>query len=146
MIINDLKFHHIGVATKNIEKEFLSYEKINYKKESKIFIDKIQNIKDIFITSTNSPRLELLETYDFNAKDSAGGINYFVKNNIKMYHFAYETKNIENDVIKYEKEFNAKIIVPITNAQYFNRICFLILKNMFIIELVELREVNEYLI
>ncbi len=142
MIINDLKFHHIGVATKNIEKEFTFYEKLGYKKESRNFIDETQNIKGIFITAHNSPRLELLETFN----SHVGGIDYFVKNNIKMYHFAYETQNIENDILKYEKEFNAKIIVPITNATYFNRICFFMLKNLFLIELVELKEKNEYLI
>ena len=129
--MDNFKLHHIGVATKNIEKEFKYFSSLGYKKESDIFNDYNQKIKGVFIVAGNQPRLELLENLDGNGPLT----NYLNKGN-KFYHFAYETKNIEQDF----KEFvnnGALVICPIIDATYFKKVCFLMLKNMMLIELVE---------
>ncbi len=129
-----LKLHHIGVATRNIDKEFDVFSMLGYEKCSDIFEDSTQQMKGLFIKANNQPCLELIEgTGETNPVKS-----HILKGN-KFYHFAYETKNIENDLMNFVKNKNAKIIVPITKATYFEKICFLLLPNMMIVELVQLR-------
>ena len=43
--MDNMKLHHIGVATKNIEREFVIFKKLGYKKSSEVFVDEIQKIK-----------------------------------------------------------------------------------------------------
>lgn len=59
--MDNLKLHHIGVATKNIEKEFEVFKKLGYKQSSEVFIDEIQGIRGMFIEARGQPCLELLE-------------------------------------------------------------------------------------
>ncbi len=89
----NLKFHHIGVATRSIEKEFKVFQRLGYYKYSEIFEDHGQKIRGLFIKADNQPCLELLEgiTEDNPLK------NHILKGN-KLYHIAYETKNIEQDL------------------------------------------------
>ena len=56
-----LKLHHIGVATRNIEKELEVFSRLGYRKCSEIFEDEIQHMRGIFITAPNQPCLELIE-------------------------------------------------------------------------------------
>ena len=132
--MENLKLHHIGVATKNIEKEFSYFKMLGYERCSEIFVDEIQKIKGIFIEAKNQPCLELLE----NLTEEGPLKNYLSKGN-KFYHFAYETQNIEAD---YHRLINKGAIpmVKITKATFFEKICFLMLKNMMLIELVQLKE------
>lgn len=129
--MDNLKFHHIGVATKSIEKELKQFEKLGYKPVSDIFVDDIQKIKGLFISAPGQPCLELLE----NATDD-GPLSAFLNQGIKFYHFAYETNNIEKLVETLAKDV-AFVIVPITKATYFQKICFLMLRNKMIIEIVQ---------
>ena len=65
--------------------------------------------------------------------------SHILKGN-KFYHIAYETKNIEQDLENFVHKQKAKIIVPITKATYFEKICFVLLPNMMIVELVQPKE------
>jgi methylmalonyl-CoA/ethylmalonyl-CoA epimerase len=130
----NLELHHIGVATKNIEKEFAIFQKLGYKKVSDMFSDEIQKIKGVFIETDNQPRLELLENLEEN-----GPLDSCLKNGTKFYHLAYKTNDIQKDSDELIKEVRAKLIVPITEATYFDKICFLMLPNMTLIELVQER-------
>ena len=60
-MVNNLKLHHIGVATRNIEKEFKIFQKFGYEKCSDIFEDPIQKMRGLFIKADNQPSLELVE-------------------------------------------------------------------------------------
>lgn len=40
--MENLKLHHIGVATRNIEKEFKTFEMLGYSKVSAIFTEPVQ--------------------------------------------------------------------------------------------------------
>jgi len=131
-IIENMHFHHIGVATFNIEKELAGYEILGYTRDSDIFEDENQGIRGLFITAPGQPRLELLE----NLPDSKT-LDVWLKNKTKMYHFAYFVDDIES-AIKILKENKLRIASPLKFSSYFNsRICFLMLQNFFIIELVE---------
>ena len=91
--MENLKLHHIGVATKNIEKEFKTFELLGYSKVSEIFIEPTQQIKGLFISAKNQPTLELLENLT-----EDGPLTNFLKKRTKFYHFAYTTENIEQDL------------------------------------------------
>lgn len=126
------EFHHIGVAVKDIEKEFSVFTLLGYTRESDIFEDETQGIRGLFLTSKNQPRLELL--MDING---SGTVASYIQNGNKMYHFAYTVSDIERAMDVLVKS-RAQIVSPLKKSTYFGkRICFLMLPNMYMIELVE---------
>ena len=135
MLETHLKFHHIGVATRGIDRELAVFRGLGYAPASAVFTDEIQKIKGLFIEAAHQPRLELLENLT-----PDGPLNSCLQKGVKFYHFAYATKNIEKDADFLVKEKAAKMIVPLTRADYFSRICFFMLPNMMMVELVEEKE------
>lgn len=130
--IHGFKFHHIGVATTNINKEFETYKILGYSKESEVFEDELQGIRGLFIVADGQPRLELLENLD-----NSTTLDYWINNKNKMYHFAYYVENIEK-ALEIFKNNRFKVISPLKKSVYFHkRICFLMLPNTYIIELIE---------
>lgn len=132
--MKELKLHHIGVAVRNIEKELEIFQMLGYETCSDIFEDKIQRMKGVFIKAKNQPRLELIEGI---GEDNPVK-SHILKGN-KFYHFAYETKNIEDDFNDFITDKKARVIVPVVKAEYFDKICFLLLPNMMLVELVQLK-------
>lgn len=131
-IAGTLTFHHIGVACKSVEKEFPMFSLLGYQKESPWFEDPIQGIAGIFITAEGQPRLELME--DIN---HSGTLAPHIRNGNKMYHFAYTVSDLDA-AIKVLQNAKAKMILPAKVSSYFgSRICFLVLPNMYMIELIE---------
>lgn len=130
--IGDMEFHHIGVAVKSIEKEFPVYALLGYEKERDVFEDHAQGIRGLFITAAGQPRLELLENLE-----GSHTLDKQLENGQKFYHAAYYVKNIEVAAGMYQKN-RAKMISPLKESAYFGkRICFLMLPNMQMIELLE---------
>ncbi len=133
----DLPLHHIGVACKSIEKEYLFFSQLGYAKSSTVFIEAAQGVKGIFISAKGQPRLELLENIE-----GSGRLDTWLKKGVKFYHFAYVAVDIENELENLLRVKHAKLTVPLTTAVFFNRICFVMLPNMLLIELVELHNNN----
>jgi len=94
-------------------------------------------MKGLFIKAQDQPCLELIE----GVGEDNPVKSHILKGN-KFYHFAYETQNIEEDLKDFIENKKARIIVPITSATYFEKICFLIMPNMMLIELVQPKEQN----
>ena len=131
--LGGFEFHHIGVATKDIEKEFKSYAMLGYSKEDYFSGDINQGVKGLFIIANNQPRLELLQNLE-----NSSTLNYWLKQGVKMYHFGYLVKDIEKVYEVFTTKLRAKVVSPMKESQYFGkRICFLVLNNMFMIELIE---------
>ncbi len=131
--LGGFEFHHIGVATKDIEKEFKSYAMLGYSKEDYFSGDINQGVKGLFIIANNQPRLELLQNLE-----NSSTLNYWLKQGVKMYHFGYLVKDIEKAFEIFTTKLRAKIVSPMKESQYFGkRICFLVFNNMFMIELIE---------
>ncbi|EAJ3710679.1 VOC family protein [Campylobacter coli] len=132
----DLPLHHIGVACKNLEKERECFFKLGFYKEAE-FIDQKQGVRGEFIIPCNEVfpqyRFELLQ----NLNDK-GPLDSYLKNNTKMYHLAYESKNIAQDLTLLEQQ-GGICIVPIMQASYFAKLCFIMMPNRLLIELVELK-------
>lgn len=132
MLIGTFEFHHIGVAVEDIMKEYSTFALLGYFRESDMFEDENQGIRGLFITSKNQPRLELLSNLE-----GSTTLNAILSNKNKLYHFGYFVSDIEKAVEILQKA-RARIISPMKMSTYFGkRICFLLLTNMFMIELIE---------
>lgn len=131
-IAGTLKFHHIGVACKDVEREFPMFSILGYHRESPWFEDETQGIAGMFITAEGQPRLELME--DIN---DSGTLAPHIKSGNKMYHFAYTVSRMD-DMLQTLQKAKAKMISSPQISSYFGgRICFLVLPNMYMIELIE---------
>lgn len=125
-------FHHIGVATRSIDKELSIYTLMGYKRESNIFDDPAQGIRGLFITAKDQPRLELLENLE-----GSKTLDIPLKRGEKLYHIAYYVQDIEKAVEIFTRN-RAIIVSPLKQSVYFGkRICFMVFPNMMMIELVE---------
>lgn len=132
MALGEWDFHHIGVATKKIEKELPFYTLMGYTPESDYFEDAIQGIRGIFLVAKNQPRLELLE----NLPDSHT-LDKQLEKGQKYYHMAYRVSDIEK-AMEVLGANRARVLSDLQPSTYFGRrICFLMMPNMMMIELVE---------
>ena len=77
------KFHHMGIATTDVEKYVEDYKYLEYKK-SDIYIDEDMGVKGLFATNQNMPTLELLE----NLPDRHL-LDVYLKNFMSIFHQAY---------------------------------------------------------
>ena len=126
------EFHHLGVACRNIEKDCAVWFDLGYQQEGEVFIDEFQGIRGMFINGAG-PRLELLENLPNRTM-----ITPWLEKGVKTYHTAFEVEDMENDIGKLVDQ-RAKILVnPVPAAAFENRqICFLMLRNLMLIELIE---------
>jgi len=130
--MNPFIFHHIAIASQDIKKEYANLRILGYEEEGNTFIDESQGIKGQFIIAEGQPRIELLENLE-----GRHTLDVWLNNNTKMYHLAYNVQNIDESIDILVRN-RAKVIVPATKSAYFGkRICFLMLMNMSMIELIE---------
>jgi len=120
-----MKFHHLGIATKNLE-ETLEWMKNTFE---------IKYISDITFDKNQNANLILIETKDMIFELISGDIvKNLVNKNITYYHICYEVKSIKKTVEK----LNGILISPPKNALLFNnkKVCF-VMTNIGLIELLE---------
>lgn len=58
--LDDLVFHHVGIACERIENEIPQYELIGFRREGEIFEDSRQVIRGLFMKA-GSMQIELIE-------------------------------------------------------------------------------------
>lgn len=150
-----LPVHHIGIACKNIEKEFEFFRILGFRKHSS-FIDEAQGIRGEFIVPSDEKQtmycFELLQNIG-----EKGILDSYLKNNVKMYHIAFETCDIEVTLLKLQEMCamandsslagggglmfgKPRVITPLLTNEYFSRFCFVMLPNRLLIELVEIKK------
>lgn len=127
-----MQFHHIGVACSNIDVELKKFSALGYNTVSETFADEIQGVSGVFIDG-GGPKLELLVQTGENKV-----LTPWLKLSSKLYHLAYTTENIENDITKLKSQ-GSKLLVKPVQAKAFGgaKIAFLIMPNMLLIELIE---------
>ena len=125
-------FHHLGVACRSIEKEASAWLDIGYRQEGEIFSDTTQGVRGMFLTGPG-PRLELLE--DLPDRTTVAP---WLEKGCKFYHTAYDVSDLDAEVLRLE-QLRARIVVkPVPAIAFGNRrVCFLLLKNFSLIELIE---------
>jgi len=129
-----MKFHHIGIAVKDIHCALETYKSLGYNQtHSDIIFDSIQDVKLAFLEKENSPLIELVSP-DSNKSPIAGILS---KMGSSPYHTCYEVEDIKKSISFLRKNEFIAIgrIVPAIAFQ--NRsICFLYNINIGIIELL----------
>lgn len=127
-----MDFHHIGIACECIEKEIGTYFLLGYSREGDMFEDEEQGIRGQFMVAKNQPRIELLENLP-----QSSTLNKFIESGNKIYHMAYYVKDIDKAVETLSRN-KSILISPLKKSTYFKkRICFFVLRNMQMIELLE---------
>lgn len=132
MMFGKFEFHHIGLATSDFDREFKAMQTLGYCTESPEFRDDAQGIYGRFLTSSNMPRMELLRN-----TENSSTLDSMLNNHIKMYHFGYIVEKFDVAVDAMLKRGAVMIREPMTSVYFGKRICFLLLPNMFMIELIE---------
>lgn len=132
-MLDSFKFHHIGVAVKNIDDTAPIYEQGGYKRSASIF-DSIQNVNICWLTKEGMPTVELLAPVD----ETSPVNKTLEKNGVTPYHTCYVVENIEEAVAQLRKQ-KYVMVSKLAEAVAFcgSRVCFLFNKNVGLIELVE---------
>lgn len=127
------KFHHLGIATRSIEKCSAIYCKMGYSL-SDIRIEPTQNVKIGFLSREGSPLLELIEP--LGEESPVSGI---VKSSgTSPYHVCYEVDDIEKSVEELE-EINFRLLFePLTAEAMENGLfCYLFSPDIGLFELYQ---------
>lgn len=130
--------HHIGIASRNIAKDTAFFETFGYRPQSPERDDVQADIRVQFLSAGNQPDLELVANLS-----KEGPVSPHLQARRKIFHFAYETDNLEKDAQKMIDEQSASFLVPITRVEdassNIKAWCYLMFRNMMIVELVELK-------
>ena len=132
-MLTDALFHHVGIATKSIEKTALLYVKAGYRMQQPVF-DPKQNVKISFLEKQGSPLLELVEPVD----DTSPVCNIIKKVGVSAYHFCYEVLNIEKSIGELKEKKFVLLVKPVEAVAFYGRkVCFLYHQDTGLIELLE---------
>lgn len=129
-----MKFNHIGVAVRDINKSIKHYsESMGWVKSSDIVYDSIQRVKICFMIDNSNVYYELIEPAGSNSP-----VTNVLKRKGSIYHTCYEVNDVERSV----KELSANGFIQISDIEEaiaFNnrKIVFLINRDNLIIELLE---------
>jgi len=133
MVVGEFSFHHIGVATKNMTRELSAFRMLGYKKEGAFFEDEYQGIGGQFLVAKNQPRLELLVNLP-----GSETLSPILAQGGKLYHFGYQVKNFDKATNIFI-HLGARVMrAPMPSTYFGRRISFFMLKNIFLVELIEI--------
>ncbi len=127
-----MEFHHIGIACSDIEIDKKAYQILGYTFEKKAFEDNEQGVKGVFGNAKNQPCIELLENLSSNTT-----LTPWLEKGVKMYHFGYLVNDFEKACFYMNKVRSKLVSIPKQSVYFGGRICFYMLKNMMMIELME---------
>ena len=132
-MLDSMKFHHIGIAVKEIEKTAAVYVQGGYNK-STITFDPIQNVNICWLVKDGMPTIELLAPVD----EKSPVNNTLEKNGVTPYHTCYIVDDIESAVKELRKQKYIIVSKPEPAVAINNcKVAFLYNKNIGLIELVE---------
>lgn len=132
-MLDAMKFHHIGVAVKEIEKTAAVYVLGGYK-PSTITFDSVQQVSICWLTKEGMPTVELVEPVD----DLSPVCKTLEKNGVTLYHTCYQVEDIEKAIAELRKMRYVVVVKPVVAPAIMNsKVCFLYNKHVGLIELVE---------
>ena len=132
-MLPEFKFHHIGVAVKDINKAAKLYIDGGYDC-SEVIYDPIQNVKICFLTKAEMPMVELLAPNDEKSPIN----NILQKVGSGPYHCCYIVDSIDDAIVKLKKLRFIPTSKPAEAVAIHNhRVCFLYNREIGLIELVE---------
>jgi len=134
--VTGLRFHHIGVACRDLDREQAGYALLGYRPESpdrQDFEDPTQGIRGRFLVADGQPRVELLVNLE-----GCTTLDSWLKGPARVYQQAFETDTFDETVAQFQ-ERGARVVSPPVPAVAFEgrRICFVMLRTMTLIEVIE---------
>jgi len=130
-------FHHLGIATRNIEKCASVYSKLGYS-ISHIKIEPSQNVKICFLSKEGSPLLELVEPLNNDTP-----VSNIVKNSgTTPYHTCYKVENLKQSLEELE-ELNFRLLFEPMISEVLDEgmFCYLFSSEIGLIELYQQQNV-----
>ena len=132
-MLGSFKFHHIGVAVKDLDATASVYEQGGYNRSSSIF-DPFQNVNICWLTKEGMPTVELLAPVD----EKSPVNKTLEKVGVSPYHCCYVVNNLEDACADLRKQKYIMVSKPAEAVAFCgSRVCFLFNKNVGLIELVE---------
>lgn len=129
-----MRFHHVGVACRDLDAEEARLAPLGYAREGEDFADPIQGVRGRFLGG-QQPRLELL------AEDGTRGVLApWLQSNVKLYHLAYEVADLDATLAAATgKAARGRTVVRPVPAVAFamRRIAFVLFPNMLLVEFIE---------
>ena len=130
---NNLKFHHIGIATKSIEKCAAMYSKLGYTM-SETKEEPTQNVRIAFLYKMDSPVLELVEPLFADSPIS----RIVQQSGTTPYHTCYEVEDIFESIDELEDLNFRPLFEPTkTEAMEDGLFCYLFSVEIGLIELYQ---------
>lgn len=124
-----MRFHHIGIATKDVKRGIEQIQKIyNTVTASEIIFDENQNATLCFIRTNNGIDIELI------AGEMVSGL---VKRGIQYYHICYTVSDIYKDIENMKKNGAIVISEPKPAKLFDNKKVAFLYTDMGLIELLE---------
>lgn len=132
-MLESFRFHHIGIAVRDIDATAALYVKGGYNRTESIE-DKIQNVYICWLVKDGMPTVELLAPIDEKSPVTAT----LEKMGVTPYHTCYEVDDLEASMKELRKQKYVLVSKPAEAvAIHGARVCFLYNKNVGLIELVE---------
>ena len=124
-----MQFHHIGIATQNIEKSLLKLRKyFDVKDVSEIVYDPNQDAFLCMVTMNDDIKIELI-----NGKV----VENILKKRQYLYHTCYTVKNIDNAIKELEKDGAFLVSEPKEAILFNNKKVAFLLWELGLIELID---------
>jgi methylmalonyl-CoA/ethylmalonyl-CoA epimerase len=131
--VENLSFHHIGIAVNGIE-DTAKWYILNGYRVTETIEDPVQNVQVAFLRKDDSPLLELVQPVD----KTSPVCNILKKVGVSAYHFCYETDNLKQTIEDMEQQGFRVLIEPVKAVAFNNRkISFLYHIDNGLIELLE---------
>ncbi|MBO4263437.1 MAG: VOC family protein [Bacteroidales bacterium] len=132
-MLPEFKFHHIGVAVRDIEATAPLYEQGGYHRSSTV-LDPMQDVYICWLTRAGFPAVELLMP----ANENAPVNKTLEKNGVTPYHTCYVVQNIEEAALKLRRQHYVMVGRPAVAVAFCGaRVAFFYNKAVGLIELVE---------
>jgi methylmalonyl-CoA/ethylmalonyl-CoA epimerase len=130
--IPPLDFHHFGVACRDLDRESRSYSMLGYVAEGEDFEDPGQGVRGRFLVG-GGPRLELLVSLP--GRDV---LEPWLASGHRIYHQAFTTRDLEAAHRALRDAGGRTVVAPVPAAAFEGRrICFVMLRTMSLVELIE---------
>jgi methylmalonyl-CoA/ethylmalonyl-CoA epimerase len=132
-MLNDFIFHHIGVATDNIDATAKVYEQGGFVRSENV-VDPIQNVIICWLKREGMPIIELIAPMD----QSSPVKTILDKNGVTPYHICYVVENIDSVALQLRQSRFVMVSRPVEAAAFKgSRVAFFYNKSVGLIELVE---------
>ena len=131
-MLDTLKFDHLGIAVKNIDRDLAVYTALGFRPVTDLTECEAAGVKYIYLIADGGPMIELIADLK-----PGGPMSGNIAAGRKLFQMAYKTDDLERDVGRLTKEFGAIQLGPVCESPTHEKGCSLMLKNRTVVELVQ---------